>query len=86
MMMMNIPKQGDAERSGRAVLLLIREVPGSNQDLEIGYPDGTFGGFPQSLQANTRTLPEKATNTSSMSFRFHNSFETIRLMYLIKRR
>jgi hypothetical protein len=32
------------------VLLLIREVPGSNLGRKAGYHEGGFNGFPQSLQ------------------------------------
>jgi hypothetical protein len=35
-----------------ALLLRIREVPGSNLSPVTGYPDLGFCGFPQSLQAN----------------------------------
>jgi hypothetical protein len=48
-----------AERHGRVVthLLRIREVPGSSLRPETGYSDGSFRGFPQSLQANARIVP-----------------------------
>jgi hypothetical protein len=40
------------------LLLRIREVPGSNLDLETGYPHCDFRGFPQFLQANVRIVPQ----------------------------
>jgi tRNA U54 and U55 pseudouridine synthase Pus10 len=39
------------------MLFRIREVPVSNFDQETDYPDLRFCGFPQSLQANARSVP-----------------------------
>jgi hypothetical protein len=39
------------------LLLLIREIPGSNLGPEIAYPDYGFHYFPQSLQANAGVAP-----------------------------
>jgi hypothetical protein len=35
-----------------ALLLRIREIPDSNLGEEIDYPEGSFNGFPLSLQKN----------------------------------
>jgi hypothetical protein len=39
------------------LLLRNREVPVSNLNPEIGYPELTFCGFPQSLKANYGIVP-----------------------------
>jgi hypothetical protein len=39
-----------------AILLRIREIPGSNLGSDTGYPEA-FRGIPQCLQANTETAP-----------------------------
>jgi hypothetical protein len=43
----------DVEAEWLALLLCILETQSSNIIAETGYPDKTFCGFPQSLQANS---------------------------------
>jgi hypothetical protein len=40
-----------------ALLLLIRNDPESNFDMETGYSEGSVCGFPQSFQGSSGTLP-----------------------------
>jgi hypothetical protein len=57
-----------------ALLLCIREVPGSNLGPETGYPDW---GFPQSFQANTEIVPFiRPRPLSSTSFSIHYSLSS----------
>jgi hypothetical protein len=56
------------------LLLRIREVPASNLDLETGYSDWVFRGFPQPLQANIGIVYWKLVHECFFQILYNLSF------------